>query len=134
MAKIQIKDLEDEALDAAVALLLGAKWDDTQGIFVWSSLGVKDAYSLAAPSYSTDWALGGPILDRENIATERGGDGWQAAHMMFDEKSIRLSGPTKLSAGIKFFVAMKLKNDWIEIPEKFIEERKGSHLDQCPRG
>lgn len=124
MAKVLINDLEGKALDAAVALINGARWDEKQGLFIWSFLGQKDAFSCAAPEYSTDWSSGGPILDRGNIATERGGDGWQATHMLFDKNSVRFSGATKLSAGIKCFVAMQCKEKWIEIPHHFLQNEQ----------
>ena len=66
-------------------------------------------------SYSTDWALAGPIIEREYIeltidlawnAAIRGGDKDDIAH-----------GPTPLIAAMRCYVASKL-GDEVEIPEE----------------
>ena len=66
--------------------------------------------------YSTSWAQGGPIIEREGIETTRGG-----AYAELFWKATRNSsiayGPTPLVAAMRCYVASKL-GDEIEIPEE----------------
>ena len=65
-------------------------------------------------SYSTDWAQGGPIIEREKIAIKENGYGhWFAK--VGARKWMR--GPTPLIAAMRCFVASKF-NDDIEIPKE----------------
>jgi len=68
-------------------------------------------------SPSTNWAQGGPIIEREKICTstdERGG--WMA--WIYDglEMTYIEHGPTQLIAAMRCYVASKL-GDEVEIPE-----------------
>ena len=66
---------------------------------------------------STDWALGGPIIEREGITIARRGkysySAWGAVlnDFEFDEE-----GPTPLIAAMRCYVASKL-GDEVEIPK-----------------
>jgi hypothetical protein len=62
---------------------------------------------------STDWAQGGPIIEREMIELEWSGSEWWA-RMWADED---FSGPTPLIAAMRCYVASKL-GDEIELPEE----------------
>jgi len=92
---------------------------------------------VTVPSYSTDWSQGGPIIDREKIATqpyriigttESGKeidefDGWQALTL---SKRYWMSGakthfgPTPLIAAMRCYVTSKL-GDEVEVPDEFLE-------------
>ena len=62
---------------------------------------------------STDWAQGGPIIEREQIAIFLNGDDeWTA-----EDGWYRASGPTPLIAAMRCYVASKL-GDEVEIPEE----------------
>ena len=61
---------------------------------------------------STDWAQGGPIIERENIATA-----WHITRWVAWRGVVEHPGPTPLIAAMRCFVASKLGND-IEIPEE----------------
>ena len=63
---------------------------------------------------STDWAQGGPIIEREEIAIDYDPDVWNAA--MYGEPCY-LSGPTRRVAAMRCYVASKL-GDGIEIPKE----------------
>ena len=79
---------------------------------------------------STDWAQGGPIIDREELSVEplytAGGlDCWQAYghNLRYDDhgnyiqgSDNRQYGPTPLIAAMRCYVASKL-GDEIELPE-----------------
>jgi len=67
-------------------------------------------------SYSTDWARGGPIIEREGITLRNfiQGDAWDA-ELDYEETFLQ-SGPTPLIAAMRCYVASKL-GDEVEIPE-----------------
>jgi len=95
--KIKTSDLTLLALDRAVAHALGAP-DDGNGL----------------PYYSTDWAQGGPIIERERIDVLYEHDlRWIAV----PQKGIESYGPTPLIAAMRCYVASKL-GDEVEIPEE----------------
>jgi hypothetical protein len=61
--------------------------------------------------YSTDWAQGGSIIEREKITLEWTGENW-CAYIRHDAEEF---GPTPLIAAMRCYVASKL-GDEIEIP------------------
>jgi hypothetical protein len=65
-------------------------------------------------SYSTNWALGGPIIEREELSGLKcyGTDDWEC-----NNGDIFCEGPTPLIAAMRCFVASKL-GDEIEVPEE----------------
>ena len=63
---------------------------------------------------STNWAQGGPIIEREGIATLPCPRGW-AARVGFGGEYIE--GPTPLIAAMRCFVASKL-GDEVDVPEE----------------
>jgi hypothetical protein len=124
--KIKTQDLEGAALDWAVAKCEGYE-DDC----------ISDEWK-----YSTNWAQGGPIIEREGISTflcagdlgeprsywvatseQQSWDwGYGPYHEQDEEKSMQLYkrgahvGPTPLIAAMRCYVASKL-GDEVEIPE-----------------
>ena len=77
---------------------------------------VRSGFDDNCPEYSTDWAQGGPIIEREGIAIYLYGDGeWQAVL----EKEYE--GPTPLIASMRCYVASKL-GDEVEVPEEVCDE------------
>ena len=67
-------------------------------------------------SYSTDWAHGGPIIERGRIELEHDGFQWWA-RIRADED---FSGPTPLIAAMRCYVASKLGNE-VDVPDELIE-------------
>jgi hypothetical protein len=67
------------------------------------------------PDYSTDWAAGGPIIERECIAmfVEYPND-WCAT-----DGNRRMAGETPLIAAMRCYVASKL-GDEVEMPEELL--------------
>jgi hypothetical protein len=61
---------------------------------------------------STDWAQGGPIIEREKIATA-----WHLTRWVAWRGVVEHPGPTPLIAAMRCYVASRLGND-IEIPEE----------------
>jgi hypothetical protein len=64
-------------------------------------------------SYSTDWQLGGPIIERGRIELEHDGFQWWA-RIRADED---FSGPTPLVAAMRCYVASVL-GDEVDVPEE----------------
>lgn len=76
--------------------------------------------------YSTNWAKGGPIIEREGIGLLKVGDRlphqqWDAGETdeLPDTLWAVVSGPTPLIAAMRCYVASKL-GDEVEIPEELI--------------
>lgn len=66
------------------------------------------------PSYSTNWAQGGPIIEREKIAVDCDGVRWVASD---NAKPVCYSAPTPLIAAMRCYVASKL-GDEIDVPNE----------------
>lgn len=127
MKTIKTAELTGAALDWAVAKCEGIQW--------WAAENPCDGlftdYERAKPyTPSTDWAQGGPILDRELIDLnydihwvrdlldpEDNGDRWYTSKAGQDEQGCY--GPTALIAAMRCFVASKL-GDEVEVPEELL--------------
>ena len=73
--------------------------------------------------YSTDWALAGPIIEREGIQLRCGLGGWVALpyDSAFSEEAYQ-EGDTPLIAAMRCYVSSKL-GDEIETPEGLNQEQ-----------
>lgn len=100
-------ELTGAALDWAVAKCEGVPVDSPA--FVWE-------YAASVTRYSTDWALGGPIIERESIELGRYADQWQATFYAIDGASFKTAS-TPLIAAMRCYVASKLGDD-VDIPEE----------------
>ena len=105
--KVKTSELQDSALDWAVAKCeLGEAINE-----------VDDPHF-----YSTDWALAGPIIERERISIEDCQDGaglyWEATRIEPPAVS-EARGPTPLVAAMRCYVASQL-GDEVELPEELI--------------
>ena len=124
---MKTSELTDIALDWAVAKCKGATnlrydtvatwWVDLNGEPRALSSGWSPRQSWHP---STNWAQGGPIIERENIELtayhSSGGTVWRA--VSFDDKN-KAYGPTPLIAAMRCYVASKLGDD-IEIPKGLV--------------
>lgn len=84
--------------------------------------GVNITFGEHGPSgqwemYSTNWAQGGPIIERENIALYPHGDGSYEAEVFLNP--LRKHGPTPLIAAMRCYVAFVL-GDNVELPEELL--------------
>ena len=64
--------------------------------------------------YSTDWACGGPIKERERISTDWDSGTWNARS---DKTPCYFSAPSELVAAMRAHVYSKL-GDTVEVPEE----------------
>jgi len=117
---MKTSELKGPALDWAVAKCEG---EDYSPVTTYSGIGQE----FPPTCYSTDWSQGGPIIEREGIATSPLPDNsWRAYAPMgtrvlhgreiFDWQH-KGAGPTPLIAAMRCFVASKL-GDEIYIPEE----------------
>jgi hypothetical protein len=109
--KTKTNELEGAALDWAVAKCEGklpASYDD---------------WKQTWPHYSTDWAQGGPIIEREKIGVtpmtvtvgdDRGKRIWFANH---EDKTDFQDGDTALVAAMRCYCCSKLGKE-VDIPEE----------------
>ena len=102
---MKVSELTGAALDWAVATC--------EGLDYW-----EPEIGPSQPEYSTDWAQGGPIIEREAIAhwpDEEGG--WFASANEGRGKDFH--GPTPLIAAMRCYVASVL-GDEVEVPEELM--------------
>ena len=121
--KIKTSELQGPALDWAVAKCEGATdfWFDTVATH-WVKLHGEDRalrYGWAQ-SYlpSTDWAQGGPIIEREKIGFKYTGTGLEFVAWVNGELCTAHDqyGPTPLIAAMRCYVVSKL-GDEVEVPD-----------------
>ena len=104
---MKVAELNGVALDWAVAKAEGEALVD--GCLFTKD--PDDEQVLYSPS--TDWAQGGPIIEREGIALGQTGDGWEATC----DGAVYISGQTPLIAAMRCYV-MNALNEEVEIPEE----------------
>jgi hypothetical protein len=103
--RVKASGLTGAALDWAVAKC------EEERTGVWATV-------PSAP-YSTNWALGGPIIEREGISWHCGNiTKWHAYGYGSTEDS---SGPTPLIAACRCFVSSRL-GDEVDVPDVLLEE------------
>jgi hypothetical protein len=114
--KIKTSELTGAALDWAVA-----KCEGVDGLF--------EAYEVGRHHFSTNWAQGGPIIERECItisalyaqknppSPEYAHGEWGAYIPCGINSEAAGQGPTPLIAAMRCYVASKL-GDEVEIPEE----------------
>lgn len=111
---MNVSELSGPALDWAVAKCEGTEICAEHG---WSLTEIlRAAQAGGYHRYSTNWAQGGPIIEREKITIEyTSAASWHAAIEWDDEPSYTDVGPTPLIAAMRCYVASKLGEE-IEIP------------------
>ncbi len=109
---MKTSELTGVALDWAVAQCEG---EDYSPITTYSGLGAE----FPPTNYSTNWAQGGPIIERERMWFKHGpSTGWEAIHGLFlFPNCITGMGPTMLVAAMRCYVASKL-GDEVDVPEE----------------
>ena len=116
---MKTSELQGAALDWAVAKceswVIGTTDDDLVSYVLENSADEMHFWP------STDWAQGGPIIEREGITLRNfiQGDAWDA-ELDYEETFLQ-SGPTPLIAAMRCYVASKL-GDEIEVPEELWEQ------------
>lgn len=121
---VEVSDLTGAALDWAVAKCEGLK------PYVYNNQCVYRAEPHGGGIYfrpSTDWAQGGPIIEREGIRITPNGpvpDRWWTECVLSADKdwgTAEYCGPTPLIAAMRCYVASKL-GDEIKIPKELLND------------
>ena len=105
---MKTSELTGAALDWVVAQAEGKTWA------VWRFV---EWHSDGDLNYSTDWAQGGLIIEREEISIVRVNSELWDAHM--SNVNFYESGATPLIAAMRCYVAGKL-GDEVEVPEELL--------------
>lgn len=108
--KIKTSELTGAALDWAVA---AAEQDLTIGIIPKRCVILDEGFETSYWEPSTNWAQGGPIIEREKMYLVPVGSIWRAAHPMDYMKDEY--GPNPLVAAMRCFVASKLGAE-VDVP------------------
>ena len=107
--KVKTAELTGAALDWAVARCEGIELTNYSGNLIIR-------YDGDGWQPSTDWAQGGPIIEREGITLRRYTDSlWDASVGQHE-----VDGPTPLIAAMRCYVASKL-GDEVEVPNELME-------------
>ncbi len=127
--KVQTKDLTGAALDWAVEKSNGTHW--VNGYFCYPENDPDFSYPFTRKTrlYSTDWAQGGPIIERERIEINppvpewcdgREDKEWMATSIPAVRGDSTLEvGPTPLIAAMRCYVASKL-GDEVDVPQELV--------------
>lgn len=117
--KVKTNELEGELLNQAVAYCV----EQSKKFPVFF-----DGEPMSKGDYITDWALAGPIIEREGIGLKRNapcsdGRQWEASPSITAKGAGGEwgYGPTPLTAAMRCYVASKL-GDEIEIPKEVCDE------------
>ena len=120
--KIKTSNLTGPALDYAVASIEKMPKD---------ALSVVNGHPVVLRTYwgevtelrcefSTNWAQGGPIIEREQITVEYQGWGGEDQWIGYIRHDEEIAGPTPLIAAMRCYVASRL-GDEVDIPEELLD-------------
>lgn len=112
---IKTSELQGDALDWAVAKAKG------YADFVLAAKRFLEMHETGHYNYSTDWAQGGPIIEREEISLQCWSGDWKSekpfskceGHLEW----LEFWGSSPLIAAMRCYVASKL-GDEVEVPEE----------------
>ena len=109
--KLKTSELQGAALDWAVAKCEGAYAPSVDTDIDGTK---RINYGGMYPEWSTNWALGGPIIEREELSSLKcyNHNEWEC-----NNGPIFCEGPTPLIAAMRCYVASHL-GDEIEVPEE----------------
>lgn len=115
---MKTSELTGAALDWAVAKCEGVNAEAFCLYYEPTEVSDYDSHNYPEFHYSTIWAQGGPIIEREKIcpcpSDHPVGERWNATDF---SGHVTAFGPTPLIAAMRCYVASKL-GDEVEIPEE----------------
>ena len=105
---MKTSELTGAALDWVVAKCEGFEFQLAESFIAYHDEGERN--------YSTNWAQGGPIIEREGIALHL----WSSEEWIGDMGDWEARGSTPLIAAMRCYVASKL-GDEVEVPDELVE-------------
>lgn len=87
--------------------------------FTWRATTPRGTFTSSGTRFSSDWAVGGPIIERESISIAPSSTGWSA---LWPERRNEAEGPTPLIAAMRAFVASKFGEDVMDASTPLVEE------------
>jgi len=108
---MKVSELQGAALDWAVATC--------------EYLPVRYGFDDNCPEYSTNWAQGGPIIEREGIELNRYAGEWMATLVTGGVSISEEQGSTQLIAAMRSYVASQF-GDEIDVPDELCTEEQTS--------
>ena len=117
---MKTSELTGQALDWAVAKCIGHRVAENYGAYIRIHLpDPKQSGYTVAFCPSTDWAHGGPIVEREGICLWCGDGAWEAT-IHGEDEPVTQRGNTPLIAAMRCYVASKLGHE-VDIPSELIQ-------------
>jgi hypothetical protein len=116
--KMKTSELAGAALDWAVAKCEGYQPVYTNGA-LYPMFRKYEKVQNTRLCYSVDWAISGPIIEREKINIYAVPYGWHAIHAVDMLKRKPNEGASALIAAMRCYVASKL-GDEVEIPQELL--------------
>jgi hypothetical protein len=114
--KLKTSELTGVALDWAVAKCEGVNAEAFRLYYEPTESTDFDSHGYPEFHYSTIWAQGGPIIERDRIELRGDGDeGWIASDNLNPEQY----GPTPLVAAMRCYVASRL-GDEVDVPDDLV--------------
>jgi len=103
---VKVNELSGQALDWAVAQC--------------EYFPVRHGFDDNCPEYSTNWAQGGPIIEREGIQIQKHRSGWVALpeDAQFSEEEYQ-EGSTILIAAMRCYIVSEL-GDEVDVPDELL--------------
>lgn len=127
---IKVSEATNNQINWLVAKIEGhqsrCEWMIKSGWAEWQSY--ESAWGNPIPNSSTNWAQGGPIIEREKISaqtdpTDTEPEGWSAyfRQHLFKEDGTDCwqNGPTPLIAAMRCYCVSRL-GDIVEVPEELL--------------
>ena len=119
--KVKVSEAKDAVLDWLVAKADQPVYSDKALIkaLTAGSNGIGIEWDAFEPT--TNWAQGGPIIERERISIDLFRDGWYAVRGAQEDHYYRdtpqAAGPTALVAAMRCYVASRLGEE-VEVPDE----------------
>ncbi len=127
MTCMKTAELKGTLLDYWVAKAEGmdpqAEWLVPTWNFSWRAATPRGTFTSAGTRFSGDWAVGGPIIEREGISLAPAPTGW---HATWPERPNEAEGPTPLIAAMRALVAAKFGDDVSDATTPLVEEIRKS--------
>jgi hypothetical protein len=112
MPKVKVSEATGVVLDWLVNQCEGGRWEAAESFRNYH----EDEAEQGRFHYSTNWAQGGPIIEREKLQVYASVTQWTSCDNFGNRQAF---GPTPLIAAMRCYVASKL-GDEVEVPQEIL--------------